>query len=247
MPVLPVRRRSLSNLARGMTLVGLAVLAGCQAERNPTLEFLEETDGTSYDGVSVGEDRIEELRNDIEEYREIVQETTRQYGRIATFQKMLARELIEAEMYGPALEALQAAMELQTDNAVLYYLAGVSAGRSARAGRVSGEAEERLELAERMYREALAIRPDYREALYGLTVLLAFERNRPEEALEFARQLARQETGDPSVRFLLANVLVRVGNVDEAREVYAELAQSAPSSEQRSRAAENVDALGGGR
>jgi len=160
---------------------------------------------------------------------------------------MLARELIEAEMYGPALEALQAAMELQTDNAVLYYLAGVSAGRSARAGRVSGEAEERLELAERMYREALAIRPDYREALYGLTVLLAFERNRPEEALEFARQLARQETGDPSVRFLLANVLVRVGNVDEAREVYAELAQSAPSSEQRSRAAENVDALGGGR
>ncbi|MFW5827484.1 MAG: tetratricopeptide repeat protein [Alkalispirochaeta sp.] len=223
--------------------VGVA-LAGCQAESDATLDFLAETDGTTYDGVSVGEERIDELRRDIEEYREAVQETTRRYGRIASFQKMLARELMEAEMYGPALEALEAAMELQTENAVLYYLAGVSAARSARAGLIQGEVEQRLDEAEQMYREALAIRPDYREALYGLTVLLAFERDRADDALEYARELARQETGDPSVRFLLANVLVRVGNVDEAREVYAELAQNAPSSEQRRRAAENVEALG---
>ena len=256
MIVLPFRRRITSiggarplTVARAVLalLVVATVLAGCQAESDSTLEFLAETDGTTYDGVSAGEDRIEELRRDIEEYREAVQETTRRYGRIASFQKMLARELIETEMYGPALEALQAAMELQTDNAVLYYLAGVSAARSARAGLIQGAAEQRLELAEQMYREALAIRPDYREALYGLTVLLAFELNRADEALEFARELARLETGDPSVRFLLGNVLVRVGNVDEARDVYAELAQNAPSSEQRRRAAENVAALGSSR
>lgn len=227
-----------------LVLAVLPLIVACGAEGSPTLDLLVETESATYEGVAVGESRIEELRQDIEEYREEVQETTRRLGRIASFQKMLARELMEAEMYGPALEALEAAMELQTENAVLYYLAGVAAGRAARAELNGGEARNRLELAERMYGEALDLRPNYREALYGMAVLLAFELDRPEEALEYARHLAREETGDPSVRFLLGNVLVRVGNVDEAREVYAELAQSAPSSEQRQRAAENRDALG---
>ncbi|MFW5693636.1 MAG: tetratricopeptide repeat protein [Alkalispirochaeta sp.] len=227
-----------------LTLAAVTVLVGCRPDGDATLDFLVQTEGTSYDEVAVGEDRIEELRRDIEEYQDAVQETVRRYGRIASFQKLLARELIEAEMYGPALQALEAAMELQADNAVLYYLAGIAAARSARAGIIDGEEQDRLQLAEDMYREALALRPDYREALYGITVLLAFELDQPEEALEFARELARQETGDPSVRFLLGNVLVRVGNVDEARDVYAELAQDAPSADQRRRAAENLDALG---
>lgn len=230
---------------RGMLMLAvLLLLVGCAAEDSPTLDFLVETEGATYEGLAVGESRIEELQQDIAEYREEVQETTRRLGRIASFQKMLARELIQAEMYGPALDALETAMQLQTENAVLYYLAGVAAGRAARAELNGGEAQNRLELAERMYQEALDLRPDYREALYGMAVLLAFELDRPEEALEYARRLAREETGDPSVRFLLGNVLVRVGNVDEARDVYAELAQSAPSSEQRQRAAENRDALG---
>ncbi len=233
---------------RGMLVLAiLGLLVGCAAEDGPTLDFLVETESATYEGVAVGESRIEELRQDIAEYQEAVQDTTRRLGRIATFQKMLARELMEAEMYGPALEALEAAMELQTENAVLYYLAGVAAGRSARGQLDEGDVQNRLDLAERMYQEALDLRPDYREALYGMAVLLAFERDRPQEALDYARRLAREETGDPSVRFLLANILVRVGNVDEAREIYAELAQSAASSDQRQRAAENRDALGSDR
>jgi tetratricopeptide (TPR) repeat protein len=226
---------------------GVALLVGCGPGEEATLDFLVETESAPYEGVAVGEDRIQELRREIDQYQEAVQETTRRLGRIASFQKMLARELIQAEMYGPALDALEAAMELQTDNAVLYYLAGIAAGRSARADLISGNAAARLELAERMYREALKLRPDYREALYGIAVLLAFELDRADEALEFARRLAREETGDPSVRFLLANILVRVGNVDEAREVYADLAQNAPSSDQRRRATENRNALGADR
>ncbi|MEX2443541.1 MAG: tetratricopeptide repeat protein [Alkalispirochaeta sp.] len=230
-----------------LVFAALVLLAGCGANDEPTLDFLVETEAAQYDGVAVGQDRIEELRNDIKEYQDAVQEMTRRYGRIASFQKMLARELLQAQMYGPALDALESAMELQTENAVLYYLAGVAAGRAARADVISGESQGRLELSERMYREALDLRPDYREALYGLAVLLAFEMDQADEALEFARRLARLETGDPSVRFLLGNILVRVGNEDEARGVYAELAQSARSSELRQRAAENRDALGNGR
>ena len=236
------RRAPALGLA-GLVMVLIAVTTACTPTEDPNVAFLAETDGGGYDGVAPSSERIEELRGEIERYEEAVQETTLRLGRIASYRKLLAKELMEAEMYGPALESLQVAMELQTENAVLYYLAGVAAARSARSGILSGEEEDRFLLAERMYREALNIRPDYREALYGLAVLLAFELDQPEEALEFAERLAQIETGDPAVKFLYANTLVRNGRTEDARAVYADLARSAPAEEQRRRAMENREAL----
>tara|TARA_B100000614_G_C14479017_1_gene465891 strand:+ start:137 stop:868 length:732 start_codon:yes stop_codon:yes gene_type:complete len=236
----PIARRARTI---AILLILAALLAGCDRREEPALDFLEQTEGGAYDGVPVGQDRIEELRADIEALQESVQEQTRRLGRIASYQKLLARELMNAEMYGPALDALQAAMELQTENPVLYYLAGVSAARSARAEIIAGGETDRFALAEQMYREALNLRPEYHEALYGLAVLLNFELDRPDEALTYARRLSEIETGDPSVRFLLANILVRLGQTGEAEEIYADLARNAPSADQRQRAADNRDAL----
>ncbi|MCG8479345.1 MAG: hypothetical protein MI724_09645 [Spirochaetales bacterium] len=224
-------------------LAAVATLVACVPEQEPALDFLVATEGAAYDGVTVSEERIEELRADIERYREEIRETTVRLGRVATFQRLLARELMEAEMYGPALEALEAAMEIQTDNANLYYLAGVATARSARARAIAGDEAAYYERAERLYRAAIDIRPDYREALYGLTVLLTFELDRPEEALSYARRLAEVESREPSVQFLFANVLVRNGLDEEAAAVYGELARNALTDEQRRRAAHNRDAL----
>lgn len=132
-------------------------------------------------------------------------------------------------------------MEIQTDNANLYYLAGVATARAARA--VVGDEAAYYDRAERLYRTAIDIRPDYREALYGLTVLLTFELDRPEEALSYARRLVEVESREPSVQFLFANVLVRNGLDEEAADVYGELARSALTDEQRRQAAHNRDAL----
>lgn len=235
-----------SKAVLALLVATVVVLSGCADDSDPTLDLLVATDPTAYDSGLTPESRIQELEAEITRYRSEVQEQTIRLGSIATYQKMLARELIEAEMYGPALEALSAAMELQSDNAVLYYLAGVAAARSARGEVIDGGVAERLSLAEELYRQALAIRPDYQEALYGLSVLLAFELDRPEEAEPFARRLARLETGDPAIAFLLANVLVRNGAADEAADIYADLARSAPAAEQRRQAAANRDALLGG-
>jgi cytochrome c-type biogenesis protein CcmH/NrfG len=109
----------------------------------------------------------------------------------------------------------------------------------------SKERSERLALAERMYRRSVELQPDHREALYGLAVLLNFELDRPEEALEFIRRLVSINPGDTQAQFVLANILVRTGEIEEALEVYAELAESAPAVDQRRQAAENRDALRG--
>jgi tetratricopeptide (TPR) repeat protein len=229
--------------ASGILLVLLVATPGCTGKDNGQLDFLVATEPREYEGVEIPSERIAELRADIRRYSKEVEETVSTMNRVASFQKMLANELMQQQMYEPALDALQQAMELQTSNAILYYLGGVAAGHSARAHVIDSRREEYLEKSAQLYREAVRIDPRYREALYGLAVVLAFELDRPDEALEYARRVAALDTQDPSVRFLLANVLVRTQRLSEATEIYEELARSAPSADQRRRAADNLEEL----
>ena len=125
---------------------------------------------------------------------------------------------------------------------MLYYLAAVAGARSAKAQPTPAAGAALLRQAERHYRIALEIRPEYQEALFGLAVLLAFELDRPEDALEYAQRLARLETGDVAVRFLHANVLVRAGELERAVDVYDRIA-SQETGDQRRQAQDNRDRL----
>lgn len=221
--------------------VFVVVLPGCASRDEPVLDFLVATEDVTYQGLEVTSERIQELRADIRRYSDTVEEITTAMSRVASFQKMLANELMQQNMYEPALEALQRAMELQTGNPVLYYLGAVASGHAARAHIIDGRRMEYLVQAEQLYREAVRINPRYREALYGLAIVLAFELDQPREALVYARRVAEIETRDPAIRFLLANVLVRNEEYEEAIGIYDELARSAPSPEQRRAAAANRD------
>lgn len=242
------RRARLTGLrtAKATTLflavaIVLAVTAGCADRREPELDFLVATEQVEYEGVEVPSERIQQLRSDIRRYRNQVESVITDMNRVASFEKMLANELMQQNMHEPALEALQRAMELQTGNPVLYYLAAVASGHAARAHIIDGRRMEYLEQAEQLYRAAIQINPRYREALYGLAVLLAFELDQPVEALEYARRVSAIETRDPAIRFLLANILVRNEQYSEAAEIYDDLARNAPSPDQRRRAADNRD------
>ena len=217
-------------------------LSTCSRPDEAVLDFLVATEPVEYDGVAVRAERVAELRADIARYQDAVSQTLDQMMRVATFQKMLANELMQQELYGPALDALASAIAIQTDNPVLYYLAAVAGARSAKAQPTPAAEAALLRQAERHYRIALEIRPEYQEALFGLAVLLAFELDLPEDALEYAQRLAQLETGDVAVRFLHANVLVRAGELDRAVDVYDRIA-SQTTGEQRRQAQDNRDRL----
>lgn len=236
------RRRGIPAIV-ALLPVAILFLGGCAEDETPEdVEFILETERSGAPLASE-EARIAEIEAEIEGYREAVAEHVRAYNGLARYEKLLANELMAQELYGPALEALERAMEIQTDNPVLYYLAAVATAHRARAGVLGGDEAEWLLRSERLYREAIELDPSYHDALYGLTVLLAFELDRPSEALQTIRRLAEIETGDPKVRFLLANVLVRNGLTDEAITVYDDLARTAPSAELRARAEENRNTL----
>lgn len=217
-------------------------LSACSRPDDGVLDFLVATEPVEYDGVAVHPERVAQLRADIERYRAEVSQTLDRMMRVATFQKMLANELMQQELYGPALDALTSAIAIQTDNPVLYYLAAVAGARSAKAQPTPAAEVALLRQAERHYRIALEIRPEYQQALFGLAVLLAFELDRPEDALEYAQRLAQLETGDVAVRFLHANVLVRAGELERAVDVYDRIV-SQETGEQRRQAQDNRDRL----
>lgn len=221
----------------------VSLLGGCSKKpaSEPELDFLIDTEPTAYDGVAVSPERIEELRGEIAENKERVQELVSAMSRTAVVQKLLAEEFLRQEMYEPALEALESAMFVQTENAVLYYWAAVASARSAKAHRENGEVY--LQNALSYYEDALAIRPDYKEALYGISVLLAFELDRPQDALPHITRLASLETAAIDVQFLHANILVRLDRYEEAIEIYDSLSRTAPSEVTKARAQDNRDRL----
>lgn len=229
-----------------LLLVAALLLFGCD-RRDPTqdaLDFLEESEATRYEGQELSQERIRELQRDIEEYEDEVEEVVRKLAEVAVFRKLLAEEFLDQEMYGPALENLQAAMELQPANAVLFYLAGVTSAQTGKAFIQNQERrEEYLRLAEAYYLRALELDGDYRECLYAVSVLYLFELQEPAEAEEHLDRLLEIDPSNTRARFLKARVLVETGRIEEAADLYGEIAEEAASREQRSRALENRNQL----
>jgi tetratricopeptide (TPR) repeat protein len=228
-------------------VIAIILLLGSCSQTNdqlePEVDFLISTEGGAYTGSRPSPERIEELRRAVQRWEREVDSLAQAFNQSASANKLLANELIQQGLYGPALEALQRAMALQSENASIYYLAAVAAARGAPAHQIDGRKDEFLQLAESMYRSALRLDQNHRDALFGLGVLLAFEMDRPVEALEPVERLVEIETGNMQPRFLKANILVRLGRDREAIEVYEDIAQRARSNTQRDRALANRDEL----
>lgn len=236
-----MNRRSHTPLI--LLLIAIFALSLSCDRRNSSadaLEFLRRTDATQYEGEEVPRERVRELEADIAEYEDDVEEVVRKLSQVAVFRKLLAEEFLDQEMYGPALEHLQAALELQPANAVLFYLAGVSSAQTGKAFIADQAArEEYLRQAEEYYLRALELDGNYRECLYALAVLYAFELGEPAQAVQQVNRLLEIDPGNVNAKFLKARALVETGRVDEAAELYGEIAEDANSRDQRSRALEN--------
>lgn len=230
-------------------LVGTAVLAvvitlglgSCARNDRAMVEQLLELEGRSYDEAS--RERIRELQSDIRRYQGRVNDAVSGLANESTARRMLAIEYMNNGMFAEAMQEFERAAAIQTENAALFYYAGVTAARAAKAVYNAGQRVELLERAEWMYRRAVSLRPNYPDAWYALAVVQVFELENAEDGLESTRRLLAVEPRHTEGRFVQARALVMLDRVEDAVQVYELIAREAPRTEQREAARRNAAAL----
>jgi tetratricopeptide (TPR) repeat protein len=219
-----------------LLLAAVLLLAGCDRERSPLLEDMIEMEGGE---DQVSEERIAELKEQIERNREIVEEKVQAAGELGVYYKMLASAYVNRRMFGPALDALEQAIRIETDNPVVFYRAGAAAGHLGNAAGSGAEAMRYFETAERYYRRAIELDPEYVDALYGLAVLYTFELERPEDALPLLERATTVEPNRARPFMLKGRVLLELERPEAAAEAYGRAAETAASSDVRDAALQN--------
>jgi tetratricopeptide (TPR) repeat protein len=186
---------------------------------------------------------IADLERAIRTYEKQLDRYVRDAAQTGVYWKILGTRLSEKGMHVEALKAYSEAMKYNTDEAVLYYLTGVSAGRAGKAAlefeRNAGEAERYFRLSEEAYVHAIDLDERYTLALYGLAVLYAFELDSPLEAIPRIERYMELRQGDIEAMFILARCYYMSGQYVRALDQYDMIIGTASNRDRRAEAEEN--------
>jgi tetratricopeptide (TPR) repeat protein len=219
------------------------LLSGCNDAQKRMLRRLVATESGQYQGEEVSEERVAELERNVKQFHDQVVELVKKRGQLGVLYKMLALQYVDNEMYGPALENLRKGLEIYPNNDTMLYYAGLCKGQLAKAEAEESRRREGLEQAAWYYRRAIELRTAYVEARYALAVLYAFELDRLDDAVPHLQWIIEEREDHMKARFLMARVRAQQGRLEEAVQLYDEIAAESGVKEQRQRARENRDEL----
>ena len=231
----------MSRLRRILPLIALALIpVACSRDRGFYSENLNAMEETEYKGQQVSKEKIEALKKDIQRYQQEVEKRARSTEQLGVYYKMLAVRFMQSQMYLEAYRSLQEAIAVFPENSILFYLSGVCAARVAKAQVETAERAAWLQRAESLYRRAVDLQPAYTDALYGLSVLLVFELDRPEEAEEPLLMILQKEKKNIAAMSLLGNLYYRLGRLEEALKQYQAVMKATNVERQRQEAQDNI-------
>ncbi len=193
-----------------------------------------EDEPIEYDDAS--DSTIEELEADVAAFRETVDKHFRAMRDLRGAYRALGMRYLEAGMYGAAYEQFEAAADIDSGNATIFYYAGIAAGNHARGALDDEERQARLERAERAYLRALDLRSRYPSAAYGLAVLYAYELERPSDARPYIDKVLEWRTRDVRARAVSAYIYASQGRINEALQEYDRVIEEADDEEFRDEA-----------
>lgn len=216
-----VKRTARGRLKAPILLCLALLLSSCG--QSPDMQRLFSLESRS--SVGAPPQNTEELKKAIAGFQKQIDQLVELKDKTGIYYKILASRYLEKAMYGEAYDAFLKAIDYYPGNEVLYYNAGVCAayvGKSKEALGPAGEAERQrwLAIAESNYKRALAERPSYSSALYGLAVLYEFELKRSADALPLLQSLLKVETRNADAMLLLGRVYYSLGRLEEAANIY---------------------------
>jgi tetratricopeptide (TPR) repeat protein len=228
-----------------LLILVILIFTGCREDTDTLEENLISLDPDIESPETVTPERIEEIKQAINRYKNIVEKKVEAAGQLAEYYKMLGIAYLDMRMHSLAFEAFQNAIQIETENQILFYYAGVTKARAAKAEMDDPDREEMFREAEDYYRRSINIDPSYREAAYGLAVLYVFELNEPSRAIPILNNLLNIQISTDAL-FVLARAYAAVGNVNQAVDTYERILQITDNPNAKRRASENIEALIGG-
>jgi len=193
---------------------------------------------------------IEGLRKAIALYEDQIERNVREGAQTGVYWKILATRLSDRKMHNDALDALERAIHFNTEDPLLYYLTGVSAGSVAKS--IVGfsvnsdrDRDHYFSLAEKSYLRALELDITYTRAMYGLAVLYAFELNRPHDAIVQIERYMQILPSDIPAMFVLARAYFMSGELRKASEIYERIAERTRAKDVREEALNLRDRIQG--
>ncbi len=219
----------------------------CSRGDDKMLDLLVSTEREGYKGESVDRERIAELEKSLRKYEKDIQKRVQDTGQLGIYYRALAIDLMEKEMYGPALEEFGKALEIYPANPVLLYYSGVCRAYLAASEGDFRKREEGIAEASYYYERAVELDGRYQSALYASAVLALFEMEDPVEAERRTLRLLEQYPGHIGGKFLLARIRLMEGFPERAAELYREISESPRAeADEKKRAQQNRAAILGG-
>ena len=214
---------------------GAALLTACSGD--PRMDALLQMEQPSE--IPPSTDRIQELKETIAEYEEIVNQKVEASLKQPSYLKLLAQEYMRYELYGPALETLEMALLIEPRNQVLHQLAGVCAAYLAKAQARPEVRAAYLSMAEQFYKMSLEIDPNYQDGLYALGTLYHFEMVRHLDAIRVLESLLDRSPTHIQALFILARAHAALGNIEDAVSAYDLIVENAADREMAEQARRN--------
>jgi len=189
---------------------------------------------------------IEGLRKAIALYENQIERNVREGAQTGTYWKILAIRLADKKMHNEALEAFERAIYFNSEDPVIFYLTGVSAGNVAKSvvgfkSSAEKEREQYFKLSENSYKRALELDPTYVKPMYGLAVLYVFELDRPAEAIPLLDRYLSMNTSDYNAMFILARAHAVIGNYRGAIEIYEKIISKSKNKKMQAEASTNIE------
>lgn len=191
---------------------------------------------------------IEGLRQAIALYEAQIMQNVKDGAQTGTYWKILAIRLSDRSMHRDALDAFERALYFNTDDPVLYYLTGLSAGTVAKSIvdfsiNSAAEREHFYRLSETAYLRALELDEMYTKPMYGIGVLYTFELNKPEQAIPYLKRYLDILRNDIPAMFVLARAYYMIGNFRNAIELYETIISRTKDQNVRTEAENNIDII----
>jgi len=193
---------------------------------------------------------IDGLKQAIALYEDQIERNIREGAQTGVYWKILATRLADMNMHNDALDALERAVYLNTDDPALYYLTAVSAANVAKSKvgfntNAEREREHYYRLSENSYLRALQLDITYSRAMYGLAVLYVFELDRPQDAIVQLERYLQLQPSDNSALFVLARAHFMLENYRQSIETYDKIISRTKDNKIKEEASNNRDFIMG--